>query len=290
MDEQTIRDFVCKAENILSAYRDLAGSVLYSNKSTLKPKSILFYGINPGYDQAAKHKVCWKIGDSLAEFAAGFPDLLTEPNRHMNPLSVTERLYQDPNLIDDQQWPDVGRNGQLSYGPGIGRASYQTNARDLLSLIPAYLNVIVGNWFALQTRSAAGIQPELEKRGFDYNAFLEDCWKVHLLIFGITQPFLLVTCEGVLGPASLRDKLRLRKVGERVFSGQVYRGNRTYCQHFRGCWPDESGNEHTIHVCKMPHSSWYNIVDKKYKDNHLVSDWFTNVVQTACSDSDNAQL
>lgn len=38
------------------------GRFLYSNKSTLKRGSILFYGINPGYDQVEEHRVCWKIG------------------------------------------------------------------------------------------------------------------------------------------------------------------------------------------------------------------------------------
>lgn len=79
MDEHGVREFVRKAENVLSAYRELAGSVLYSNKSTLKPGSILFYDINPGYEQSAKHKVCWKIGDSLTEFAEGFQT--SPPNR-----------------------------------------------------------------------------------------------------------------------------------------------------------------------------------------------------------------
>lgn len=248
----------------------------------------MFYGINPGYDQAAKHKVCWKIGDSLAEFAAGFPDLDSEPNKHINPIPSTERLHKDPNLIDDQQWPCVQRDGQLCYRWGIGKATYQANTRDLLKLVPAHLNVIVGNWFVLQTRTAAGIKTELEKRGHNYARFLDDCWRVQELIFRITRPCLLITCEGVIGPARLRRKLKLRKVSERIFSGQLYQGNRTYCDHLRGFWLDELGNEQRIHVCKIPHSSWYNIVDKKYQDDLLVSDWFANVVQTASCDSGNA--
>lgn len=289
MCEEAVREFVCKARNILDTYRDLAGSVLYSNKSTFKPKSILFYGINPGYDQAANHKVCWKIGDSLTEFAAGFPDLETEPNKHINPLPATERLHRDRNLIDDQQWPNVGRNGQLPYGPDIGQADYQTNTRDLLRLIPTGRNVIVGNWFVVQTRSAGGIRPELENHGLKYAAFRDRCWEVQQVIFQLTQPLLLITCEDVLTRAKLRRKFKLRTIGERIFSGQLYQGSPTYCQHFRGWWLDELRNEHEIHVCKIPHSSWYNIVGKKYQDNLLVSDWFAHVVRSACHESTNAE-
>lgn len=282
MDEELISDFVCKIQKILHEYRDLAGSVLYSNKSTLKRGSILFYGINPGYDQTARHKVCWKIGDSLAEFRAGFPDLDTEPYKHINPIPASERLHRDPNLIDDQQWPDVRPNGQLPYGPSIGRAKYQTNARDLLRLIPAHINVIVGNWFVLQTKTAEGMKPELEKRGHNYARFLDDCWRVQQLIFEFTHPFLLITCEDVLTRAGLRRKLKLRAIGKPLFSGQVYKGNPTYCQHFNGRWLDELQNEHAIHVCKIPHSSWYNLLGKKYHDNLLISEWFADVVRTAC--------
>jgi hypothetical protein len=290
MDEKTIREFVGKAENILSPYSDLAGSILYSNKSTLKRKlnSILFYGINPGYDQAARHKVCWKIGNSLTEFAAGFPDLATEPYRDVNPIPAAERLHRDRNLIDDQQWPDVRRNGDLCYGPGIGRAKYQTNTRDLLRLIPAHFKVIVGNWFVLQTSKAEGMRDELEKRGHNYARFLEDSWRVQQVIFELTQPLLLITCEDVLGRARLRRNLKLRRDGERIFSGQPHQGNPTYCEHFRGHWLDKLGKDQRIHVCKIPHSSWYNILGKKYRDNLLVSDWFASVVQTALSESGNA--
>ena len=152
-----------KAENILRAYRDLAGSVLYSNKSTLKRGSILFYGINPGYDLEAKHRVCWKIGDSLAQFATGFPDLDSES--FTNPVPLTERLHKDRNLIDDQRWPRVLHSGEFCYTWDIGRADYQVNARNLLKLIPAHLDVIVGNWFVLQTRTAAGIKGDLKNGG-----------------------------------------------------------------------------------------------------------------------------
>jgi hypothetical protein len=289
MDEQTIKDFVCKAGHILSAYRDLAGAVLYSNKSTLKRRSILFYGINPGYDQAAKHKVCWKIGDSLAEFAGGFPDLDSEPNKHINPIPSTERLHKDPNLIDDQQWPCVQRDGQLCYRWGIGKANYQANTRDLLKLVPPHRNVIVGNWFVLQTRTAEGMEAELEKLGHNYARFLDDCWRFQQLIFELTQPCLLITCEDVLGRAGLRRKLRLRRDGERIFSGQLHQGHPTYCEHFRGRWLDKFHDEKRIHVCKIPHSTWYNILGKKYQDNLLVSDWFANVVRSACGESTNAE-
>lgn len=290
MCEDAVDEFVCRARKILDAYRELAGSVLYSNKSTFKPKSILFYGINPGYDQSAEHKVCWKIGDSLTEFAAGFPDLTTEPKGDFSPIPPAERLQRDRNLIDDQRWPDVRRNGQLCYGPGIGRAKYQTNTRDLLRLIPAHLNVIVGNWFVLQTRTAEGMKVELENRGHNYARFLDDCWRVQQVVFDLRQPYLLITCEGVIGMARLRSKLRLRKVGERIFSGQPHQGNPTHCQHFRGRWSDRKGHEQTIHVCKIPHSTWYNILGMKYRDNLLVSEWFADVVRAACGESGNGEF
>jgi hypothetical protein len=284
MDEKTVRDFVGKAGNILSPYSDLAGSILYSNKSTLKRDSVLFYGINPGYDQAATHKVCWKIGDSLVEFAAGFPDLDSEPNRHINPIPATERLHKDLNLIDDQCWPAVLRNGRLRNGQHIGRADYQVNARSLLKLIPAHLDVVVGNWFVVQTSKAEGMRAELEKQGHNYARFLDDCWSLQQLIFELTQPCLLITCEDVIGRAGLRSKLRLRGDGERIFSGQTHQGHPTYCEHFTGRWKDKFGKDQRIHVCKIPHSSWYNILGKKYRDNLLVSDWFANVVRTARSE------
>jgi hypothetical protein len=285
MCEDAVREFVCKARNILDAYRDLAGSVLYSNKSTLKLNSVVFYGINPGYEQTANHKVCWKIGNSLTEFAAGFPDLASEPNKHINPISTAERLHGDRNLIDDQQWPFVGRGGHLRYKWAIGQSSYQNNTRDLLRLIPAHLNVIVGNWFFLQSRTADDMKEELEKRGYNYARFLDDCWRLQQVLLELTQPCLLITCEDVLSRAALRGKLKLRADGEPIFSGHRHHGNRTYCQHFRGCWLDESGNEHKIHVCKIPHSSWYNIAGKKYQDSLPFSDWFANVVRTACSET-----
>jgi len=281
MDEDAVRDFVSKAGDILGPYRDLAGSVLYSNKSTLKRGSILFYGINPGYEQKARHRVCWKIGASLTEFAAGFPDLESEPNKNVKPIPASERLYRDSNLIDDQQWPYVGRGGELSYKWHIGQSPYQSNTRNLLKLVSTNYPVVVGNWFFLQTSSAAGIQVELKNRGLNYDDFREHCWNVHQLIFRLTQPFLLITCEGVISAGRLRRKLTLQLVGERIFSGHLYQGNPTYCQHFTGRWVDESNNAHKIHVCKIPHSSWYNIVGKKYRDNLLVSDWFTDVVRTA---------
>jgi hypothetical protein len=285
MNEDAVRDFVSKAGDILRPYRDLAGSVLYSNKRTFKRNSIVFYGINPGYDQAAKHKVCWEIGYSLAQFAAGFPELDGEPNKQINPIPAGERLHRDPNLIDDQQWPYVGRGGHLRYKWAIGQAKYQNNTRDLLRLIPAHLNVIVGNWFFLQSRTAEGMKEELEKRGHNYPRFLDDCWRLQQVLFELTKPSLLITCEDVLSRAGLRSKLKLRPDGEPIFSGHRHHGNQTYCQHLRGCWLDESGNEHKIHVCKIPHSSWYGIVDKKYQDNLSVSDWFANVVRTACTES-----
>jgi hypothetical protein len=289
MDEQTITEFVCKAENILRPYSDLAGSVLYSSKSTLKLNSIVFYGINPGYEQTANHKACWKIGDSLTEFADGFPDLASEPNKHVNPIPTTERLHRDCNLLDDQQWPYVGRGGELRYKWAIGQANYQNNTRSLLRLIPANFNVIVGNWFFLQSRTADGMKEELEKRGHNYATFLDDCWRLQRVLFELTKPCLLITCEDVLGRAGLRRKLKLRANGEPIFSGHRHHGNQTYCQHFRGCWLDESSNEHKIHVCKIPHSSWYNIVGKKYQDHLLVSDWFSNVVRSACGNSGNTE-
>src|SRR5207245_2410316 len=112
-----------------------------------------------------------------------FPDLATEPYRDVNPIPAAERLHRDRNLIDDQQWPDVRPNGHLCYGPGIGRAKYQTNTRDLLRLVPAHFKVIVGNWFVLQTSKAEGMRAELEKQGHNYARFLEDCWRVQQVIF-----------------------------------------------------------------------------------------------------------
>lgn len=282
MNEDDVRTFLAKAEVILRAYRGLAGSVLYSNKSTLKRGSILFYGINPGYDQVAKHRVCWKIDDALSEFATGFPVLASEPNKDINPIPAAQRLHKDRNLIDDQEWPNVEADGRLEDGPGVGRAKYQINARSLLKLLPPHLDVVVGNWFFLQTRKAEEIEPELERRGFDYAQFLDDCWRVQRVIFEITRPPLLITCEGVLGPARLRSKLKLRKCGERIFSGHVYRGHQTYCERFIGRWLDESGKEKKIHVCKMPHSSWYNI---EAQDNAKeVREWFAKFVEAALRD------
>jgi len=265
-NEQRVQQFVRDSKNILKAYLNEYGLVIYSHKTTLRPNLVLFYGINPGYDPARHHRIRWKIRESLDYFADGFKVLEAEANTDRDKLPRPERLHEHLNLIDDQCWPYPSFTADYR----MGRAPYQQHARNLLRTIgrPDALitNLLFGQ--AARTKDIPKNQP-----------FDEACWKVHELILQIAKPNVIVTCATVVDKR-LRRQLGLNLVPPARDSGYGPPHARWTCKQWEGTWRDEATMERRIVVCQIPQMAFFDIT-AEYSRNSGALEWAKAVVQRA---------
>ena len=173
-------EFLAQAKVELAQYLDCTGLLIYSSVGTLRRNAVIYWGFNPGQDPDVQHETNWKIRDALEYFPA-----------------------QSESLIDAQRWPNTAR-GEIVDEHGIrrykvdynaGMAPYQRGVRHLLQAIQ-HPNALVNNYIFVQSRCMESL-PETDE-------LVARCWRVHELIFQITQPQVLITNAGVV--ASMRRR------------------------------------------------------------------------------------
>ena len=269
-NEIQVQQFVRESKEILRPYLEEPGLVIYSHKSTLRRNLVLFYGFNPGYDPSKEHCIRWSIGQSIERFADGFDSLRKRTDADSDKLTAIERLHTDCNLIDDQCWPFPSFRKDYR----VGRARYQSNTRSLLTQLGCG-DALITNGLFLQSIGPEVLRDQLGRNG--YQELVDACWKVHELIFEITQPRVIIACASVVNDV-LRERLGLTlKPGE----PPLHSGYQNWkCQHWIGSWKDKSEEERRIVVCQVPHMSFYN-VGAEYSRKAGVPVWAKAIVDAA---------
>lgn len=248
-NKQELEKFVAQCKDILDSDLEKTGLVIYSDRNTLRPNPVLFYGINPGQDPKNHHHTHWSIEKSLNEFASGHPSLITH-----------------------QAWPKrkvVGGTYVNDYEPG--QAPYQRRTQHLLNEI-GHSNALVTNLLFLQSR---GVQ-ELGKMQTlaDSEKLLASCWQVHELILEICRPEVIITCTTAVDRC-MGEKFELRE--ESHFPAMHVlndgKGKDRQCTVFTGNW-----KERALTVVAIPHMSYYAITSPHRK---AVVEKLKSVVKTA---------
>jgi hypothetical protein len=262
-NEELVQRFVNDTRELLKPQLSDYGLIIYSHKSTLRRNRVLFYGFNPGYDPSREHAIRWTIGESLEYLSNGFEVQGKEVKGDLNQLPLSERLYEYCNLIDDQHWPYP--SFETDYR--VGQAPYQQHTRNLLRAI-GHTDALITN---LDFRQAAKPEDIPKNRKFE-----DACWKVHELIFRITQPNVIVTCAAVVDKC-LERKLDLKLVPPARNSGYGPSQRKWKCKHWEGKWRDEAMKEHKIVVCQIPHMTYYDIA-AEYSRKKGIAEWARSIV------------
>jgi hypothetical protein len=185
-----VLEFLQQAKLELAQYLDCTGLLIYSNVDTLRSNAVIYWGFNPGQDPDVQHETNWKIQDALDYFPT-----------------------QSESLIDVQRWPNtnggivVYENGTRRYKVEYktGMAPYQRGVRHLLETIQ-HPDALVTNYIFVQSRCMESLA--------ETDELVARCWRVHELIFQITQPQVLITTAGVV--ASMRRHRLVSLVLEEV--------------------------------------------------------------------------
>jgi hypothetical protein len=256
-NEAQVQQFVRDSKEILKPYMKEYGLVLYSHKSTLRLNPVLFYGFNPGCDPGVNHPIRWTIEESLNHFLNGF-----------NTLQGGGPQEDNLDLINHQSWPKPS----FSRDYDKGQAPYQRRTRCLLEAIGCS-DALVTNLFFRQTRDAEQLRAILS------DDFVEACWRVHEIIFRISEPTAIIACGDVV-KQMLRRKFGLGSTP----TCEKRAGHAEWkCRHWRGDWGGQQ-----IDVLEIPHLSRYDITKPARK---YVLDWAKEIVNAlvAAGDKDLPQ-
>jgi hypothetical protein len=245
-NESLVQQFVRNSKESLKPCLKEYGLVLYSHKSTLRRNPVLFYGYNPGCDPSVSHPIRWTIEQSLDYFEDGFKI-----------LEDSEFRGNNPGLINEQRWPTPS----FSRDYDKGQAPYQRRTRCLLEAIGC-CDALVTNLFFRQTRDAEQLRATL---GDD---FVEACWRVHEIIFRITEPNVIIACREVVRQMFRREF----GLGSSPISEIRAKHAEWKCRHWQGNWEGRP-----IDVLEIPHFSRYDITKPARKS---VLDWAEEIVST----------
>jgi hypothetical protein len=210
-DSDALARFDAVARRELKPYFDAIGDVIYSANSTLTRNDVIFWGINPGGDPAIRDPI-GLMPQVQMTIEAALDAFRTRDESMLEVAWPNNGNGRFEELVDN--WPFT-RRYRTSDPPDFyppGQAFYQRRAGHLLgAVVPAAEEAIVSNFVFLQTLDANQIGGSLANvvRNFcnlpcgdssdsikeNLQRILKSCWRVHMEIFAIAKPKVLIVAS-----------------------------------------------------------------------------------------------
>jgi hypothetical protein len=263
-------DAVARAE--LKPYFNVIGDVIYSANATLVKNDVIFWGFNPGGDP----DICDPVGL--------FPPV------QMTLSKALEEFPKRTNSMLNEAWPHnrKGEGGVMNTETGLrykdfypkGHAPYQLRTNYLLKKV-GRPDALVSNFLFQQTRKAEEVNDIC-----DIDRLVKACWRVHMEIFAIAKPKVLITSAEVLNWMRKR-KYKLMKLTKTDREGCKAGHQEWRCEEYHGEFNAEDTKLLPSDLCKLtiikvPHMALWPIRDED--DNEVrgsAVDWVVTAVKDA---------
>jgi putative zinc finger/helix-turn-helix YgiT family protein len=179
MNEHVVAAFVKRAGELLAGHLDDLGLLVYSSADSLKESPVVFWGFNPGGASDVTDPSSLTIAQALELF----------PRQHES--FITQQEWPNPALgTVPEEEPGIGirRNRRYKAFFPAGKAPYQKAVKAVLESVGSP-DALVTNFIFFQSQRQEHLR-ELDRK-------IDLSWPVHLLLFDIARPRLLITTSTV---------------------------------------------------------------------------------------------